>query len=38
MITSTSSVVTELAPEVIKARKAIFSGRRACISVTCQEA
>ena len=38
MITSKQNVITELAPEVIKARKAIFSGRRAFISVTCEEA
>lgn len=38
MITSKNNVKSELATEVIKARKAIVSGRRACISVTLEEA
>lgn len=37
MITSKNNVKCELAPEVIKARKAIFSGRRAVISVSWKE-
>ena len=38
MITSKDNVTSELEPEVIKARKAIVSGRQAVISVTVGEA
>jgi len=38
MITSKDNVASELEPEVIKARKAIVSGRQAAISVSIEEA
>jgi hypothetical protein len=38
MITSIDNIESELEPEVIKARKAIFNSRQAVIGVTTKEA